>query len=256
MRNMDPRFAHVFNRSVIPAISRDDCMDPDLLEDFMEWHTSKLDDGIYRQAGHPKVRQIVHVNEERVALIEGDCYHALEDGESLIFLDEKFYVVPDALLTPWSEDWCGTEIQFAHVDFERGVTGGSNVMLSGKAHKGYHTVFLDLDMGSSVINRSNSGPSHVNLGRLPWVDYLELLTLLDKLRLIETRWVNAAKEQGFATLRTPWETKMDGGYINDPTRFSIPKVCDETDPYVDTNRPSESTEHKSTKPEISVRLKF
>lgn len=71
-----------------------------------------------------------------------------------------------------------------------------------------HKVLLDIDMPAVLVPSTNPEHFHLYIDHtMKWRDYLELLEALAKAGILQEGFVDAAKERGFTTLRTPWTRK-------------------------------------------------
>ena len=84
-----------------------------------------------------------------------------------------------------------------------------------KANKELHTVMLDLDVPATLIPSTTLNHSHLYIDvPVPWEDYVSLLDLLMKVKILEKGYTGASKSRGFTSLRLPWVHKLCDMVVN------------------------------------------
>lgn len=79
------------------------------------------------------------------------------------------------------------------------------VEVNGKV---YHYPLLDIDFEAALIPSTHPGHYHLYLNRLmPWEDYIELLTVMEKVGIIQSGVLKAALLAEETCLRLPWVKK-------------------------------------------------
>lgn len=81
--------------------------------------------------------------------------------------------------------------------------------------KAKHKPVLDIDFPVKVVESSTPGHHHVFIDKeLPWDEYMQLLTTLADVGIIEPGYVRAAESRGYTSVRLPWIKKgdPDGGW--------------------------------------------
>jgi hypothetical protein len=93
---------------------------------------------------------------------------------------------------------------------------GINVATS-RLSDGTHVVALDIDAPVEVYPSSTPGHFHLYINKpMPWDDYLQLLSLMAKVGLLEPGFVLASIVRGFSALRLPW-VKKERKVVDDKT---------------------------------------
>lgn len=93
---------------------------------------------------------------------------------------------------------------------------GINVATS-RLSGGAHVVALDIDAPVEVYPSSTPGHFHLYINKpMPWDDYLQLLSLMAKVGLLEPGFVLASIVRGFSALRLPW-VKKERKVVDDKT---------------------------------------
>lgn len=75
-----------------------------------------------------------------------------------------------------------------------------------------HVVAIDLDIPAYTVPSSTEGHSHLYIdvpGGIPHEDYMELLDVLAKCKIIERGYAEVSKKRGHSDLRLPWVKKAD-----------------------------------------------
>jgi hypothetical protein len=88
------------------------------------------------------------------------------------------------------------------------VADGANVVTSKRENNGKHAILLDLDIPAFLVPSSTPGHSHLYIdANIPEDDYLQLVTLLSRVGVIEHGYAKAALHHKATTLRLPWAKK-------------------------------------------------
>lgn len=97
--------------------------------------------------------------------------------------------------------------QLSMVDFD--VTAPqANLVTSIGQFEDLHYPVLDLDFRAHLQPSSTPGHSHLYLDRpLTWTDYVLLLTVMQKVGLIEAGYVDVSLKRGHTSVRLPWVAK-------------------------------------------------
>ena len=75
-----------------------------------------------------------------------------------------------------------------------------------------HVVAIDLDIPAYLVPSSTRDHGHLYIdvpGGIPHEDYMELLDVLAKCRIIEPGYAEVSKKRGHSDLRLPWVKKED-----------------------------------------------
>ena len=79
-----------------------------------------------------------------------------------------------------------------------------------KDGKVYHYPLLDIDFQAELVPSTHEGHYHLYLNRLiPWEDYFELLTVLQKVGIIQPGVLKAAEISKETCVRLPWIKKPE-----------------------------------------------
>lgn len=91
-----------------------------------------------------------------------------------------------------------------------------NSRLAAWSHQ--HAPVLDIDFAAELVPSSTPGHFHLYLDTLmSWDQYVELLTVMEKVGILQPGYVAASIERGYTSVRLPWVTKpapadvADGG---------------------------------------------
>ena len=120
---------------------------------------------------------------------------------------------PDSSLTLRKvNDWTDSAELPETVDHEE-VVGieEANVLCSDLKHPsvpGDHKIVIDLDLHAQLIPSTTPDHFHLLIDKpLARDDYFEILDVLAKHGILETGYVNAAKQRGYTAVRLPWIKK-------------------------------------------------
>lgn len=90
---------------------------------------------------------------------------------------------------------------------EANLVSSRAVEVNGKA---YHYPMLDIDFEAALIPSTAPNHYHLYLNRLmPWEDYIELLTVMEKVGIIQSGVLKAAVISEETCLRLPWINKEE-----------------------------------------------
>jgi hypothetical protein len=116
-------------------------------------------------------------------------------------------------------DWKFSFIPAENVEYEPGIDRTeaelpeANVVSSELKHTWSgrrHIVALDIDYPAYLVPSSSMDHYHLYLdvpGGIAHEDYMELLALLGRLKIIETGYAEVSVKRGHSDLRLPWVTK-------------------------------------------------
>lgn len=142
-------------------------------------------------------------------------------------LEQRLAALPAGLssllrrLKTYQVQWQFSFVPTDEADYEPGIDreeadlAEANVVSSehrvsfGKPH---HVVALDIDHAAWLIPSSTEGHSHLYIdvpGGIPHEDYMELLDVLARCKVIEHGYASVSKSRGHSDLRLPWVSKAD-----------------------------------------------
>lgn len=100
---------------------------------------------------------------------------------------------------------------FVPVEEATGVSSAVNLDPTGNPAHCKHKPVLDLDIAHYYGESTTPGHAHLILNvELDWKDYVELLRVLEKCKILEPGYVAVAISRGESWMRTPWVKKQPG----------------------------------------------
>lgn len=83
-------------------------------------------------------------------------------------------------------------------------------IITSLAKSGKHKPILDIDFPAQIIPSSTEGHFHLYIDHeIEWDKYLDLITLMADVGILQPGYVRASEQRGFTAVRLPWVRKDD-----------------------------------------------